>query len=54
METTWLVWLILASILGFVIAIIMIENSPPAMKEEKHWTPKACEIAPNQKWFTKY
>jgi len=53
MEASWLVWLIFASILGFIIAIIMIENPAPA-EEKKCWTPKACEIGPNQKWFTKY
>jgi len=59
MEAPWLVWLIFASILGFIIAVIMIENSPPVKKieepkEEKPWTAKACPVPPNQKWFTKY
>jgi len=59
MEASWLVWLIFASILGFLIVVIMMENSSPVKKieepkEEKPWIPKAMQIAPNQKWFTKY
>jgi hypothetical protein len=54
MESIWLVWLIFASLLGFLIVFIMMENPPPAKKEEKPWTAKAMEIPPNQKWFTKY
>jgi hypothetical protein len=53
MGTEWLVYLIFAAILGFVIVVIVMENSPPA-EEEKSWTPKFGEVAPNQKWFTKY
>jgi hypothetical protein len=53
MGSEWLVYLIFVAILGFVIAVIMIENSVPA-EEKKYWTPKTCEILPNQKWFTKY
>ena len=53
MGSEWLVYLIFAAILVFVIAAIVIENPAPA-EEEKCWTPKACEIPPNQKWFTKY
>lgn len=53
MGSTWLVYLIFAAILGFIIAAIVIENPAP-VEEKKYWTPKFGEVAPNQKWYTKY
>ena len=60
MEGSWVLWLVFAAILGFIILVIVIEDSPPAKKkveepkEEKPWMPKVAEVGPDQKWFTKY
>jgi len=53
MGSEWLVYLIFAAILGFIIAAIVMGNPGPA-EVKKHWTPHACEVPPGQKWYTKY